>query len=48
MGCVKAMQATLTEHFIRHGDHLTHVTIVTDPDSLTSRSSDRRISSPER
>jgi len=22
---------TLTEHFIRHGDHLTHVTIVTDP-----------------
>jgi hypothetical protein len=28
-------QATLTEHFIRHGDHLTHVSIVTDPDSLT-------------
>ena len=23
--------ATLTEHFIRHGDHLTHVSIVTDP-----------------
>jgi hypothetical protein len=22
---------TLTEHFIRHGDHLTHVSIVTDP-----------------
>jgi hypothetical protein len=28
-------QATLTEHFIRHGDHLTHVSIVTDPDSLS-------------
>jgi hypothetical protein len=28
-------QATLVEHFIRHGDHLTHVAIVTDPDSLT-------------
>src|SRR5438067_4668946 len=28
-------QTTLTEHFIRHGDHLTHVNIVTDPDSLT-------------
>jgi len=28
-------QATVTEHFIRHGDHLTHVSIVTDPDSLT-------------
>ena len=23
---------TLTEHFIRHGDHLTHVSVVTDPD----------------
>jgi hypothetical protein len=22
---------TLTEHFIRHGEHLTHVTVVTDP-----------------
>jgi len=28
-------QATLREHFIRHGDHLTHVSILTDPDSLT-------------
>jgi hypothetical protein len=26
---------TLTEHFIRHGDHLTHVSIVTDPVYLT-------------
>ena len=26
---------TLTEHFIRHGDHLTHVTVVTDPVYLT-------------
>ena len=26
---------TLTEHFIRHGDHLTHVSIVTDPIYLT-------------
>jgi hypothetical protein len=22
---------TLTEHFIRHGDHLTHVSVVSDP-----------------
>ena len=28
-------QATLIEHFIRHGDHLTHVSILTDPDSLS-------------
>ena len=34
-GLRQSDQATLTEHFIRHGDHLTHVTIVTDPDSLT-------------
>ena len=26
---------TLTEHFIRHGDRLTHVTVVTDPVYLT-------------
>src|SRR5271154_2170737 len=26
---------TLTEHFIRHGNHLTHVSIVTDPIYLT-------------
>jgi hypothetical protein len=26
---------TLTEHFIRHGNHLTHVSIVTDPVYLT-------------
>ena len=26
---------TLTEHFIRHGDHLTHVSIVNDPVYLT-------------
>lgn len=28
-------QAVLTEHFIRHENHLTHITILTDPDSLT-------------
>jgi hypothetical protein len=28
-------QSTLTEHFIRHGDHLIHVSIVTDPLTLT-------------
>jgi len=28
-------QATLIEHFIRHGDHMTHVSIVTDPVTLT-------------
>jgi hypothetical protein len=28
-------QATLTEHFIRHGGHLTHVSILTDPITLT-------------
>ena len=27
--------ATMTEHFIRHGDHLTHVTILRDPVYLT-------------
>jgi hypothetical protein len=28
-------QAVLTEHFIRHENHLTHITILNDPDSLT-------------
>jgi hypothetical protein len=28
-------QATLTEHFIRHGDNLTHVSILTDPITLS-------------
>jgi hypothetical protein len=28
-------QATLTEHFIRHGDHMTHTSILTDPATLT-------------
>ena len=28
-------QATLIEHFMRHGDHMTHVSIVTDPVTLT-------------
>jgi hypothetical protein len=28
-------QATLTEHFIRHGDHLTHTSVLTDPITLT-------------
>jgi len=28
-------QATLTEHFIRHGDHLMHVSILTDPLTIT-------------
>ena len=28
-------QATLIEHFIRHGDYMTHVSIVTDPVYLT-------------
>ncbi len=30
-GLPESDQATLVEHFIRHGDHLTHVSIVTDP-----------------
>jgi hypothetical protein len=34
-GVPSSDRITLTEHFIRHGDHLTHVTIVTDPDYLT-------------
>ena len=34
-GLPESDQATLTEHFIRHGDHLTHVSIVTDPVYLT-------------
>jgi hypothetical protein len=28
-------QATLVEHFIRHADHLTHTSILTDPATLT-------------
>lgn len=34
-GLVMSDQATLTEHFIRHGDYLTHVTILKDPAYLT-------------
>ncbi len=34
-GLPESDQATLIEHFIRHGDHLTHVSIVTDPVYLT-------------
>jgi glyoxylase-like metal-dependent hydrolase (beta-lactamase superfamily II) len=34
-GLPESDQAILTEHFIRHGDHLTHVSIVTDPVYLT-------------
>ncbi len=34
-GVVMSDQATMTEHFIRHGDYLTHVTILKDPAYLT-------------
>jgi cyclase len=34
-GLVMSDQATVTEHFIRHGDYLTHVTILKDPAYLT-------------
>jgi hypothetical protein len=34
-GVPESDQATLVEHFIRHGDHMTHVSIVTDPIYLT-------------
>jgi hypothetical protein len=34
-GIPSSDRITLTEHFIRHGDHLTHVSIVTDPVYLT-------------
>ena len=34
-GVVMSDQATMTEHFIRHGDHLTHVMILKDPAYLT-------------
>jgi hypothetical protein len=34
-GLPESDQATLVEHFMRHGDHLTHVSIVTDPVYLT-------------
>src|SRR5882757_166676 len=34
-GLVESDHATLTEHFIRHGDILTHVSIVSDPAYLT-------------
>jgi len=34
-GLPESDQATLVEHFIRHGDHLTHVSIASDPVYLT-------------
>jgi cyclase len=34
-GVVMSDQATMTEHFIRHGDYLTHVMILKDPAYLT-------------
>ena len=34
-GLPQSDQATMVEHFIRHGDHLTHVSILTDPVYLT-------------
>jgi glyoxylase-like metal-dependent hydrolase (beta-lactamase superfamily II) len=34
-GLVMSDQATMTEHFIRHGDYLTHVMILRDPAYLT-------------
>jgi cyclase len=34
-GLVMSDRATMTEHFIRHGDYLTHVTILHDPAYLT-------------
>ena len=34
-GIPSSDEITLTEHFIRHGDHLTHVSVVTDPIYLT-------------
>ncbi len=34
-GLPESDEATLVEHFIRHGDYMTHVSIVTDPVYLT-------------
>jgi cyclase len=34
-GLPESDQATLVEHFMRHGDHLTYISIVTDPVYLT-------------
>ena len=34
-GLPESDKATLAEHFIRHGDILTHITMVTDPVYLT-------------
>jgi hypothetical protein len=34
-GLPQSDEATLTEHFIRHGNYMTHVSIVTDPVYLT-------------
>ena len=34
-GLARSDRATVTEHFIRHGDHMTLVTIVSDPAYLT-------------
>jgi hypothetical protein len=33
-GLPSSDRITLVEHFIRHGNHMTHVTVVTDPDYL--------------
>jgi hypothetical protein len=34
-GVPESDRVTLTEHFIRHGDTMTHVTVIEDPDYLT-------------
>ena len=34
-GLPESDRATLTEHFVRHGEYLTHISIVTDPVYLT-------------
>ena len=35
MALPESDQATVTEFFVRHGDHLTNTTVVTDPVFLT-------------
>jgi hypothetical protein len=49
-GLMESDQATLVEHFFRYGDYLTHVSIVTDPLTLTEpfvRSQTFRLTVPE-
>jgi hypothetical protein len=49
-GLLESDEATLVEHFFRYGDYMTHVSIITDPNTLTEpfvRSQTFRLTVPE-